>query len=49
MESLRENIKVSLDESLKKRDNIATSTMRLLSLLLSKTVILNLEQKKKKK
>ena len=30
MESLRENIKVSLDESLKKRDNIATSTMRLI-------------------
>ena len=30
MESLRENIKVSLDESLKKRDDIATSTMRLI-------------------
>ena len=30
MESLRENIKVSLDESLKKLDDIATSTMRLI-------------------
>lgn len=30
MDSLRENIKVSLDESLKKRDDIATSTMRLI-------------------
>ena len=30
MDSLRENIKLSLDESLKKRDDIATSTMRLI-------------------
>ena len=29
MSSLRENIKLSLDNNLKKRDDIATSTLRL--------------------
>ena len=30
MTSLRENIKKSLDDNLKKRDNIATATLRLI-------------------
>ena len=30
MSSLRENIKVSLDESLKKREDVATATLRLI-------------------
>ena len=42
---LRENIKKSLDDNLKKRDDIATATLRLI-LLLSKIVILKIEQKK---
>ena len=47
MASLRENIKKSLDDNLKKRDNIATSTLRLILAAIKDSDIENRTKKKR--
>ena len=42
MSSLRENIKKSLDDNLKKRDDIATATLRLIQIHDNGTVMTNI-------
>ena len=46
MTSLRENIKKSLDDNLKKRDNIATATLRLILAAVKDSDIENRSKKK---
>ena len=46
MTSLRENIKKSLDDNLKKRDNIATATLRLILAAVKDSDIENRGKKK---